>query len=493
MIRPIQEQRVSSKSLAEYLGIDCKIDFEITGVVSNTKDLQPGDLFVALPGAHKHGATFTDIAIAAGAVGILTDAQGAELVGDKLPTIICENPIRILGFIGAWFFQFPTTKFSLVGITGTNGKTTTATLLHQIWSLAKKDSALIGTTGIVVGGEKFNTSFTTPEAPELSAIFATICERHIQLAAMEVSSHAIELGRVSGSKFKIAAFTNLTQDHLDFHGDMDSYFAAKSKLFTHEFAELGFINIDDKYGKELYSTAEIPVISVSRLDRKAQWHYEKIDRAPSGYEVTIRGTGGILIEGSLHLIGEHNLDNLLLAVAIAFENGIDPLLIGSNLHLLSGAAGRLEKIELGQPFLALVDFAHSPDAVSRVLTSLRLQTTGKLIGVLGCGGDRDKSKRPLMGRELISGSDIAIFTSDNPRSEDPVEILREMTEGLSLRESDAVISDRMEAIAYAVTTANPGDCVVLLGKGHEIGQEIAGIKYPFDDRIELARAIEELS
>ena len=182
-----------------------------------------------------------------------------------------------------------------------------------------------------------------------------------------------------------------------------------------------------------------------------------------------------------------------MAVAIAFENEIDPLLIGSKLHLLTGAAGRLEKVDLGQDFLALVDYAHTPDAVERVLASLRSQSTGKIIAVLGCGGDRDKSKRPLMGAQLLAGSDVAIFTSDNPRSENPDVILSEMTKGLDLREGDVVIADRLEAIAFAVTTASPGDCLVLLGKGHETGQEISGVKYPFDDRIELARAIEELS
>ncbi len=493
MIRPVQEYKATCKELSNYLGLDCKIDFEFTGVVSNSKDLISGDLFVALPGINNHGASFIDSAITAGAVAVLTDSEGSVLVGGKLPTIVVENPRKILGNICAWFYDFPTTKFSLVGITGTNGKTTTTSLLNQIWHLANKDSALIGTTGIAIGGDRFDTSFTTPEAPEIAAIFATICERHIPLAAMEVSSHAIELGRISGSRFKIAAFTNLTQDHLDFHGDMESYFAAKSKLFTHEFAELGFINIDDDYGIRLFEKAEIPVVAISKSNRKAQWHYDKIESLTNGYDVAIRGTGGILIEGRVGLIGEHNLDNLLMAVAIAFENEIDPLLIGSKLHLLTGAAGRLEKVDLGQDFLALVDYAHTPDAVARVLASLRSQSTGKIIAVLGCGGDRDKSKRPLMGAQLLAGSDVAIFTSDNPRSENPDVILSEMTNGLDLREGDVVIADRLEAIAFAVTTASPGDCLVMLGKGHETGQEVSGVKYPFDDRIELARAIEELS
>jgi UDP-N-acetylmuramoyl-L-alanyl-D-glutamate--2,6-diaminopimelate ligase len=493
MIRPVQEFKRSSKELANYLGLACELDFGFTGVVSNSKDLIPGDLFVAMPGNQNHGAKFADTAKSSGAVAVITDSEGAGLVGGKLPTLVVENPRKILGNICAWFYDFPTTKFSLIGITGTNGKTTTTSLLHQIWSLANKESALIGTTGIVIGGDTYDTSFTTPEAPEIATIFATIYERHIPLAAMEVSSHAIELGRISGSKFRIAAFTNLTQDHLDFHGDMASYFGAKSKLFTHEYAELGFINIDDGYGQRLFETAKIPVIGIAKSNKKAQWHYETFDPFTGGYEVAIRGTGGILIEGRVNLIGEHNLDNLLMAVAIAYETGIDPLLISGNLQLLTSPAGRLEQVNLGQQFLALVDYAHTPDAVSRVLASLRAQTTGKIIAVLGCGGDRDRTKRALMGSKLQAGSDIAIFTSDNPRTENPEAILTEMTSQLALREHDAVMSDRLEAIAFAVTSANPGDCVVLLGKGHETGQEISGIKHPFDDRIELARAIEELS
>ena len=309
---------------------------------------------------------------------------------------------------------------------------------------------------------------------------------------MEVSSHAIELNRIKGTHFKFVGFTNLTQDHLDFHGDIESYFKAKARLFDNEYAELGFINIDDEYGAKLFKIAAIPVIGLSKSDRKAQWYFESIVPLQGGYEVAIRGTGGILIEGKIYLIGEHNLDNLLMASAMAFESGIDPLVIGNSFAHLVGAPGRLEQVAIGQKYLALVDYAHTPDAVARVLAALRAQIKGKIIAVLGCGGDRDRTKRPLMGRELLNGSDLAIFTSDNPRSEDPNTILNEMVSGLEIRESDCIVLDRREAIALAVANAADGDCVILLGKGHEVGQEISGVKYPFDDRIELARAIEEL-
>jgi UDP-N-acetylmuramoyl-L-alanyl-D-glutamate--2,6-diaminopimelate ligase len=381
----------------------------------------------------------------------------------------------------------------IIGITGTNGKTTTTTILNQILEFAGKPTGLIGTIGIEIGPEKLQANFTTPEACDLQSLLATMQERHISHVSMEVSSHALEAKRVAGVKFSMVGFMNLTQDHLDFHGDMASYFAAKSKLFTSEYSDLGFVNIDDTYGKKLYNDPQIPMISLSRENREAQWRFERIDSTLRGYSVSIRGTGGILIEGEFNLIGEHNLDNLLMAVAIASQLEIDPIVIGNSFMHLKGAAGRLESVDIGQKFLALVDYAHTPDAVTRILATLRKSVNGRVIAVLGCGGDRDKSKRPVMGRELLVGSDLAIFTSDNPRSEAPETILSEMIAGLELKENSVTIVDRREAIAFAVTNALPGDCVVILGKGHETGQEISGEKFPFDDRIELARAIEELA
>jgi UDP-N-acetylmuramoyl-L-alanyl-D-glutamate--2,6-diaminopimelate ligase len=274
---------------------------------------------------------------------------------------------------------------------------------------------------------------------------------------------------------------------------MASYFAAKSKLFANEYSDLGFVNIDDVYGRELFNNSQIPVISLAREKASAQWHFERIESTPRGYAVAIRGTGGILIEGDFNLIGEHNLDNLLMAVAIASQFEVDPLVIGNSLSLLQAAAGRLESVDIGQKFMALVDYAHTPDAVTRTLATLRKSVSGRLIVVLGCGGDRDRTKRPIMGQELLAGSDVSIFTSDNPRSENPESILKDMVSGLTLSENSSVVVDRREAIALAVANALPGDCVVILGKGHETGQEISGVKHAFDDRIELARAIEELA
>jgi UDP-N-acetylmuramoyl-L-alanyl-D-glutamate--2,6-diaminopimelate ligase len=307
---------------------------------------------------------------------------------------------------------------------------------------------------------------------------------------MEVSSHSLELKRLIGSHFSIVGFTNLTQDHLDFHVDMESYFKAKSKLFTYEYSDLGFINIDDSYGLRLFESGSIPMISLSRLNPRATWHYTSINATSNGVDFTIRGKDGILIESRTPMHGGFNLDNLLLAIAIAYECGLDPLEMASILPSLHGAPGRLEAVSLGQGFKALVDYAHSPDAVINVLGAIREFTVGRVIGVLGCGGDRDATKRPLMGQALAAGCDISVFTSDNPRSEDPSAILAEMVGQLNFESPSRVIQDRAEAIAYAVSIAEPGDTVVVLGKGHESGQEINGVITEFDDRLHLAEEIE---
>jgi UDP-N-acetylmuramoyl-L-alanyl-D-glutamate--2,6-diaminopimelate ligase len=308
---------------------------------------------------------------------------------------------------------------------------------------------------------------------------------------MEVSSHAISLERIRGSHFAVVAFTNLSQDHLDFHKTMQAYFEAKAKLFTFEFADLAVINIDDAYGVKLAELTELPVMSVSRDNQSATWHYASITKDYVGAHVAIRGSGGILIEGKVHLHGGYNFDNLLMAVAIATESGIDPIDIAAILPQLTGAAGRLESVRLGQNFTALVDYAHSPDAVARVLETAHEISDGRVIAVLGCGGDRDASKRALMGKALSEGADVAIYTSDNPRSEKADAILVQMTLGLDIQEPSAVIEDRAEAIRAAVNEAQEGDLVLVLGKGHEKGQEINGTVHPFDDRVELARAIED--
>ena len=459
----------------------------ITGISQSSKDVEEGDIFIALPGEKTHGASFVADAIRNGARAVLTDNAGAKTI-TGIPVLITNNPRRSAGILSAWFHSEPMRDLYSVGITGTNGKTTVTTILHQIMSLAGRESGLIGTIETRIGSEVLISKRTTPESSELQSLAAVMRERHMRNLVMEVSSHAIALDRVRGSHFAVVGFTNLSQDHLDFHETMDKYFEAKAALFTFEYADLAVINIDDSYGRKLKEKTELPVITLSRTNTLANWHYGNISSEYYGAQVAIRGSGGILIEGKVNLHGGYNYDNLLMAVAIAVESGIDPIDIASLLPKLRGASGRLEAVALGQKFAAFVDYAHSPDAVARVLETARELSKGRVIGVLGCGGDRDRSKRSAMGRALDHGSDVAIFTSDNPRSESAEEILKEMTVGI---ESASVISDRAEAIRSAVNAAGDGDVVIILGKGHETGQDIAGVVHSFDDRIELAKAIEE--
>ena len=468
-------------------------DTSISGITSHAQSVVEDDLFVALPGASVHGAEFGELARSNGAAAILTDQTGNQILkstnSGNLPTIVIDSPRRHLGDLAAWFYSHPLRSMFSAGITGTNGKTTVSTLLYQLWRDASIEAGVIGTVGTFIGSESATGSRTTPEADELQNMFAVMKERHVKNVAMEVSSHALSQHRVDGVRFSVAGFTNLTQDHLDFHGSMSEYFAAKAKLFTLERADKAFIMIDSDYGKDLARNCEIPYVTLSRFDHNATWHISEAIRTSKGWDISLRGEGGIFIEGSLPLLGKHNIDNVLLAIAIAVESGLDPIFVGTQLRNLRGAPGRLEKVDVGQAFHALVDYAHTPDAVERVLEAANEFTDGKIIAVLGCGGNRDRGKRPLMGKALLDGSHVAIFTSDNPREENPETILREMVSGLSISNPHAVITDRREAISYAVSLAKPGDTVLLLGKGHESGQEISGTIHPFSDRDELADAI----
>ena len=461
----------------------------ITGITHIDSDVQAGDLFIALPGAKGHGAEFATNARKQGAVAVVTDAAGAKLISG-IPVLVVSNPRLVAGRVAALFYGEPMRGLSGVAITGTNGKTTVSTLLYQIFEAAGRDCGLIGTVETRIGSEVIASKRTTPEATDLQALAAVMKERHMRHLVIEASSHAMTMHRLEGAHFAIAAFTNLTQDHLDFHGDMESYFLAKASLFKFSFADLACINIDDKYGARLATATELPVITISRFNPQAIWHFTEIDSQSKRVQLKVRGAGGILIETSTSLRGGYNYDNLLMAIAIAVELGVDPIDIAAIVPNIIGAAGRLEEITIGQDFTALVDYAHTPDAVSNVLASIREFTTGKVIAVLGCGGDRDPMKRPMMGQALSGNADIAIFTSDNPRSENPDAILQAMTEGINIAQPSQSISDRAEAIAYAVSLAGAGDTVAVLGKGHELGQEINGKTLDFDDRVILAKAIE---
>jgi UDP-N-acetylmuramoyl-L-alanyl-D-glutamate--2,6-diaminopimelate ligase len=491
MIRPYSDFSLSLEGAAELLSAQLlhPADISFSGITHKDSEVLPGDLFLAFPGARVHGAEFISSAHSRGAVAVLTDEAGAAL-STTLPTLVVKNVREAGATLASHFYRAPIRDMQSIGITGTNGKTTVTTLIYQILSGVGRETGLIGTVETRIGSEISKSERTTPEAADLQSLAAVMRERHMRHLVMEVSSHSLDLKRMVGSYFSIVGFTNLTQDHLDYHKDMESYYKAKAKLFTHEYAETGFINIDDSYGQRLFSEAEINLISLSRLNPQATWHYTSITPVTSGVEFTIRGRDGILIDSKTPMHGGFNLDNLLMAVAIAYECGVDPLEMATLLPQLNGAPGRLEAVSLGQSFKALVDYAHSPDAVKNVLGAVREFTSGRVIAVLGCGGDRDATKRPLMGSALVGGSDISIFTSDNPRSEDPAAIIAQMVGTHPVEGLNKVFLERRDAIRYAVSLADSGDTVLVLGKGHESGQEIQGVITPFDDRLELAAAIE---
>lgn len=490
-MRPLLEHSISVEAISRLIDISSDLEHSLTfsGVTSSDSQVQAGDLFLAYPGTKKHGAHYAKSAIERGALAVLTDNEGAQ-IAKGLPTIVVSRARLAGAIVSSHLYGRPMQEMVSIGITGTNGKTTVSTLLYQLFEKAGRESGLIGTVETRIGRESISSLRTTPEADVLQSLASTMSERHLRHLVMEVSSHAMVMNRMHGSHFAMVGFTNLTQDHLDFHPDMETYFSAKASLFTLEYADQAFINIDDPYGHRLFERCEIPATSLSRNNPKATWHYTAITPTLRGTTLTIRGAGGILIETSTPLRGNFNLDNILLVLAIAVECGIDPLDCAAILPHLYGAPGRMESVDCGQDFAALVDYAHTPDAVSNVLATATEFTSGKVIALLGCGGDRDPSKRPLMGSALAQGSAVAIFTSDNPRSEDPQKILDAMTGHLVVEKPSQVIVDRRAAIEYAVSLCQAGDTLLLLGKGHENGQEIAGQKIDFDDRLVLAEVIE---
>ncbi len=478
-----------AKSLIDFDSTIFTQDVVISGVSINAQKVVPGDLFIAFAGANTHGISYLEQAISNGAVAVLSDKK----IETSIPSFIHPKPREIVGSISAWLYGNPFKSLKAIGITGTNGKTTTANLVKQIWQLNSIKSGLIGTLGVEIVDEKLESTRTTPAADDLQAIAAAMVEQGCKNLAMEVSSHAIDQGRIKGAKYEVVAFSNLTQDHLDYHLSMENYFQAKANLFASEYAKAAVINIDDSYGKKLSKQVKIPVVTVSRKDSTADWYLAKAEIKNGLYQVEIKSKSGESLSENFALLGDYNLDNLLLAVAIVNSAGLSLDKIASTISKLQSVPGRLESVNAGQKFTALVDYAHTPDAVERVIATVKSVTHGKIIGVLGCGGDRDASKRSVMGQALFNGCDLAIFTSDNPRSESAEAILKQMTAGIDLGKKGFVEIDRKNAIDLAVKNAQSGDVVLLMGKGHESGQEVNSVVTPFDDRIELAESIRRLA
>jgi UDP-N-acetylmuramoyl-L-alanyl-D-glutamate--2,6-diaminopimelate ligase len=490
-------------------------DAVITGVTHDSRAVRRGDLYAALRGERTHGATFAEDAARAGARAVLTDPAGAvTAAGSPLPLLVVDDPRAVLGGLAAWIYGDPAEALLLLGVTGTNGKTTTTFLLDAALRGAGHVTGLVGTVETRIGEHRVPSVRTTPEAPDLHALFAVMREAGVTACSMEVSSHALALHRVDGAVFDVVGFTNLSQDHLDFHGSLEAYFEAKASLFTPARARRGVVVVDDEWGRRLARTTDLDVVTLVTLDpavdvleQEPDWRV--VARHPDEGGRTsfaLRRRDGHTLRAVCPLPGDFNVANTALALVMLIEAGVDPAAAALGLELSAGVPGRMEQVRAsgaaggaGRPDgpLAVVDYAHTPDAIEAALRALRPSTRGRLAVVLGAGGDRDTGKRPAMGAAAARAADLVVVTDDNPRSEDPAAIRAAVMEGArseAARSGARVVevADRREAVRFAVREApEPGDTVLVAGKGHERGQEIGGTVHPFDDREVLRQALEE--
>ena len=469
----------------------------VSGITNSTQRVVPGDLYVAPAGAKAHGASFAADAVRDGAVAVLTDPAGAAICADlDVPVLVVERPRAVVGDLAARLYDRPGERLRLVAVTGTQGKTTTTRLAEAALTEAGVPAGVVGTVGTRVNGQDVASTLTTPEAADLHGLFAVMVEEHVAACAMEVSSHALVMGRVDGVVFDVACFTNLGRDHLDFHADVEEYFQAKASLFTPARARRGLVNIDDEYGRRLAEEATVPVRTYSTTSDTADWWVDDVVVEPTGSSFVVHTPAGDAVPARVPLTGGYNVSNALCAIAALGEAGYDPRLVARGLAASAGVPGRLERVDAGQDFLAVVDYAHKPDAVEAALGALRPQVApgGRLVIVLGAGGDRDPGKRPIMGETAARLADVLVVTDDNPRSEDPASIRAALLAGAEQvppgeRAEIVEEGDRRLAIRHAVTSATAGDVVVVAGKGHETGQEVHGVVHPFDDREVLREEI----
>ncbi len=471
----------------------CKIqgseDTEILDIQYDSRAVVHGSLFVAIKGEKADGNLFAKQAIEKGAVAVVTDE---ECLIQGAATIRVDNSREALARLSAAFYGEPARKLRLVGITGTNGKTTTSFLIESILREAGLNPGVIGTISYRYAGKVLPAPNTTPESLDLQRLLRDMVDSGVKAVVMEVSSHALAQDRVAGCIFDVGVFTNLTQDHLDYHGTMDSYFAAKARLFT-DFIDEGraaVINMDDPKGEELSKRSVGRVIGYSKAGKgrgKESIYPKDIRFGVDGIKGTIATpSGDINIKSSL--VGEFNLHNILAAVGAGLGLGLPVDAIEKGIESLKNVPGRLERVDAGQAFTILVDYAHTPDALERVLSTLKGLTDKRIITVFGCGGDRDRGKRPIMGSIAVRYSDMVVVTSDNPRTEEPLRIIEDIKAGM--REgSYMTIPDRREAIKAAIENAKEGDVVLLAGKGHEDYQIIGKEKTHFDDREEAVKAV----
>ena len=464
----------------------------ITDVVYDARAVTPGALFCAIPGQVTDGHLFIPDALERGAAALMV-ARDADA---PVPQVVVSEPRKAMALAAAEFAGRPADQMMVLGVTGTNGKTTTAYLVASVLQKAGQKAGLIGTIETRIGDRARPGVRTTPESVDLQKLLAEMREAHVTAVAMEVTSHGLVLGRVEGIRFAAAGFTNLSQDHLDFHTTMDDYFAAKSSLFDPARARAGAINIDDPYGEKLFANAAVPCIAFG-LSPEADVRATDIELGATSTSFTL-----VLPRSSAvvtnPLVGHFNVTNCLAAAAIALQAGLEPDAIVSGLNEAPPIPGRFESIDRGQPFTVVVDYAHTPDSLDNVLAAARPLADlhdGRVLVAFGCGGDRDRAKRPLMGTAAARRADIVVVTSDNPRSEDPDAIIGEIIEGVIAARSngpDHVDADRRSAIEWVLRAARPGDIVVIAGKGHETGQTFADETIPFDDRVVAGELLERL-
>jgi len=474
--------------------VDGDTAVRVRGVRHDSRAVRPGDLFVARRGEKSDGARFVADAVARGAAAVMAARGAVDVASAGVPVVVVDDPAAALGYAASAVYGQPSFALEVVGITGTNGKTTTAHLVRAAvdGALGRPSCGILGTVGHSFEGWHADAEHTTPEADEVARTMAAMRARGATHVAMEVSSHALELGRVRAVRFRVAALTNLTQDHLDFHGSMAAYAAAKERLFT----ELGpgavVLHVDDPFGRELVSRVKAPLVRVSaRVGGDADVVPTKARVDAQGIAATVRTPEGEVTIAS-RLVGGHNLENLLLALGIAHALDLDVVRAAEALSGEAGAPGRLERCDgAGDDVTALVDYAHTPDALARALDAVRAVTRGKVWCVFGCGGDRDPTKRGPMGEAVGRRADVAVVTNDNPRTEDPRVIADAVVAGVRASGREPIIElDRRKAIDLAVRSASGGDTVLVAGKGHEDYQIVGTMKHPFDDRIETRRALE---
>lgn len=461
---------------------------DITGICFDSRKAEPGSLFVAICGFQSDGHRYIHQAIRQGACAVVAEHLPEEPVPEQVTVILTPDTRRALAQLAAEWYEHPERQLKLIGITGTNGKTTTTYLIRHILEQRGHSCGLIGTNGSIVGGELRPAERTTPEAPELFALLRDMVKAGCEYAVMEVSSHSLVLERVYGLHFAAAAFTNLTQDHLDFHQDMEHYFQAKATLFQH--CDTAVINGDDSWGRRLEEAASCPVLCFSAKRSGVSLMAKDVRLLPDGVQA-------VLVQGSdiarmrLRIPGMFSVYNGLTAIGCCMALGLTLTESTEALQSAEGICGRAEIVPTGRDFTVMIDYSHTPDSMENILKTVRGYARGRVIGLFGAGGDRDKTKRPLMGRIAGELCDLCIVTSDNPRSEDPEAIIEDILRGMTAKRRYRVIPDRREAIAWCIKNARKDDIIVLMGKGQETYQEIQGVKHPLDEREEVRRALED--